>query len=330
MKILFSSHCFAPSVGGIEEVSGILAEEFGKMGHDVTVVTRTPGNGLFPFSVKRRPGPAALARLARWSDVVFHNNLSLRTAWPLLAIRRPWVVAHHTCLARADGRVAAVDRLKQRVVRGASNVAVSTAIAARLDARARVIPNPYRDELFRRTDSPRTADIIFVGRLVSDKGVDVLLDALGTLKRRGSPRRLTIVGDGPERAPLEAQAERLGVDARFAGVRRGEELAALLNEHRVLVAPSRWEEPFGLVALEGMACGCVPVVARSGGLPEAVGDAGVVFDKGDARALADCIEKLDEGRIEALRRAAAPHLEKHRAESIARQYLEVLEEAAAG
>ena len=119
------------------------------------------------------------------------------------------------------------------------------------------------------------------------------------------------------------------MEATFAGVRKDAELVSLLNGHRLLVVPSRWEEPFGIVALEGMACGCVPVVARAGGLPEAVGDAGVTFEKGDARDLADCMERLlgDETRQEELRRLAPGHLERHRAAVISQQYLEVLEEA---
>jgi len=221
-------------------------------------------------------------------------------------------VAHHTWIARMDGTLAAVDRLKLWAIRRAANVAVSKVIAAKLGVKARVIPNPYRDEVFRRTNmGTRDGDFMFLGRLVSDKGADLLLEALGMLKARA-----TIVGEGPERQALEAQARRLGIDVKFTGSRRGEELAAMLNNHRV-------------VALEAMACGCVPVVAAAGGLPEAVGDAGVTFEKGDARALAECLAGLlgDEARLEELRRRAPAHLERHRAAVVAGQYLEVIGKA---
>lgn len=330
MKILLSSHVFSPSVGGIEEVGSILAHGFAQRGHKVIVVTQTMGEGKFPFEVNRGARLRELPGLTRWSDVVFHNNISLRTAWPLVWIRRPWVVAHHTWIARMDGRLAVADRLKLRAIRGATNVAVSKPIAARLGVPAWVIPNPYRDDVFRQTNTgARDGDVMFLGRLVSDKGIDLLLDALGMLNTRGVRPRITIVGDGPEREALEARARRLGVEATFAGVRKDAELVSLLNGHRLLVVPSRWEEPFGVVALEGMACGCVPVVARTGGLPEAVGDAGVTFEKGDARDLADCMERLlgDEMRLEELRRRAPGHLKRHHAAVIVEQYLEVLEEA---
>jgi glycogen(starch) synthase len=328
VKILFSSHFFPPGVGGIEEVGGILAREFIHAGHEVIVVTQTQEVAQFPFQVWRQPNGDELMQLMRWSDVVFHNNLSLRTAWPLLVLKivRPWVVAHHTWIARADGSRAAVDTLKRWSLRAASNIAVSHALAASLGVKARVIPNPYRADVFQVSNGGTREGVIFVGRLVSDKGADLLLEALALM--RGP--RATIVGDGPERTALEAQAKKLGLDVRFTGTMRDAALAGLLNEHKLLVVPSRWEEPFGIVALEGMACGCVPVVARSGGLPEAVGDAGVLFEKGNARAMADCMEQLlaDETGLAGLRARAAAHLERHRPALIAAQYLEVLEEAA--
>ena len=328
MKILFSSHFFPPDIGGIEEVGGVLANEFARRGHEIVVVTQSTGEARFPFRVKRRPGLATLARLTRWSDVVFHNNISLRTAWPLALIRRPWVVAHHTWIARTGGRRAFVDSLKLRMIRRAANIAVSSPIAAKLPVEARVIPNPYRDNLFRKTnDGARAGDVMFLGRLVSDKGADLLIEAMARLK--GRP--VTIVGEGPERMALEAMARRLGVEAKFTGSKRGGELVELLNHHKLLVVPSRWEEPFGLVALEAIACGCVPVVARSGGLPEAIGDAGLTFEKGNADELVKCVAGLlrDEAKLNELRRRAPAHLERHRAAVVANQYLEVIKEAAA-
>ena len=309
-------------------MGGILAHEFARRGHEVIVVTRTMGEGRFSFEVRRGPRLAELPGLTRWSDVVFHNNISMRTAWPLAWIRRPWVVAHHTWIARMDGTLATADRAKLLAIRRATNVAVSGAIAAKLPVKARVIPNPYRDDLFHRTNiGNRDGDLIFLGRLVSDKGVDLLLEAMGMMT--GKRPRVTIVGEGPEKAALEAQARRLGIEATFAGWQRGSELVEMLNGHRMLVVPSVWEEPFGVVALEAMACGCVPVVASSGGLPEAVEEAGVTFTKGDARGLAECLTELmgDERRIEELRGRAPGHLEKHRAGVVAEQYLEVLEGA---
>jgi glycogen synthase len=333
MKILLSSHFFHPSVGGTEEVSQILAREFTGAGHEVRVVTQTrePSATDFPFTVHRRPGPLELLRLVEWCDVFFHNNISLRTAWPLLLRRRPWVIAHHTWMARVDGAVGWRDRLKQFVSRRARNIAVSEAMRAQIGAPAIVIGNPYRDDLFRCDPTAvRDVDLVCLGRLVRDKGVDLLFQSLARLRERGSRPRLTVIGRGPEEPALRRLSKQLQLDAQidFAGQKAGPDLVALLNHHRVLVVPSRCQESFGLAALEGMACGCLPLVARCGGLPEAIGEAGIAFRHRDVDDAARWIEKLLDPRcdLSGYRQAAAAHLANHRAQFIAGRYLRVLEE----
>jgi glycosyltransferase involved in cell wall biosynthesis len=115
----------------------------------------------------------------------------------------------------------------------------------------------------------------------------------------------------------------------FLGVRTDEDLVALLNAHKIIMVPSRWQEPFGLVALEGIACGCVVVGADCGGLPDAIGPAGVTFPCGDVQSMALCIERLlkDEPALNGYRAAAAEHLRDHSAVVVARKYLDVLEGA---
>jgi glycosyltransferase involved in cell wall biosynthesis len=334
MKILLSSHFFAPSVGGIEVVSEILAREFTKAGHEVKVVTQTKADddARYPFAIDRQPGPRTLLRLVAECDVFFHNNISLRTAWPLLFRKRPWVVAHHTWTTRVDGTIGWRDRLKQRVVRSACNIAVSEALRARIAAPSVVIGNPYRDDLFHfDPHAVRDHDLIFVGRLVCDKGADLLLHALAKLRARGLTPRLTIVGEGPEADPLRALCRELGLEAQvtFAGRQMGSELVALLNRHRVIVVPSRWQEPFGLVALEGIACGCVALVANCGGLPDAVGPAGLVFRHEDPEDAATRMEELLDPRadLSRFRKVASAHLAAHSARAVAAKYLDVMEEA---
>ena len=100
--------------------------------------------------------------------------------------------------------------------------------------------------------------VLFVGRLVPYKGVDVLLEAL-----KGVDAAALIVGDGPLRAALEAQARALGVaePVRFLGSVADEELAALYRACDVFVLPSvTRQEAFGVVQLEAMAAG-KPVVS---------------------------------------------------------------------
>ena len=170
-----------------------------------------------------------------------------------------------------------------------------------------------------------------LGRLVSDKGVDLLLEALALLRQQHLAPRLTIIGDGPERPALQAQAEAAGLSHQvsFLGPLSGEPLRAALARHRVIVMPSRWAEPFGIVALEGMACGCVPIGSSGGGLAEALGNAGLVFQTGSAQQLAACIASLlaDETLWRRLQAAGAAQLREFHPATVAARYLTVLEAA---
>lgn len=333
MNILFCSVPFQPSVGGLETVSAILAERLHAMGHAVVLVTHTEWRGTehTPFPVVRRPGARSLFELVRNADVVLHNNISLKFAWPLLLIRRPWVIAHHMWTPRAEkGEV--LGRLKHWCSRFARNIAVSRAMADSLTVPAVVIPNPYADHVFMPIAGiARNEDLIFVGRLVSGKGVPVLLEALARLKSRGVRPRLTIVGTGPDEATLRRQAEALAItdQVHFAGLRRGVDLVAALCAHKVVVIPSVWEEPFGVVALEAIACGCAAIVSRSGGLPDAVGRCGMVVPKNDSAALASAIERLvsDSAARSVMTESAPGHLAEHTRDRIAQRYMEVIDDA---
>ena len=326
MRILFGSHHFFPSTGGIETASNLLAREFVELGHEVRVITQTPGSGDFPFPVIRRPGPAALLQQVRWCEVFFQNNISLQTLWALLVFRRPLFIAHQTWITNADGTVGWQHRLKRFVLRYATSFAISRAVAERLPVPSIQVGNPYDDKLFNDAPAvPRTRDLIFVGRLVSDKGADLLLEALALLE---SKPRLTIAGDGPERANLEKQAADLKLEAHvdFIGAQTSAELARLLRQHQILVVPSRWQEPFGIVALEGIASGCVVVGSAEGGLAEAIGPCGVTFPNGDAKALANALARLLEDRAECdrLRQNAADHLTRFTPRHVVGLYLDAM------
>jgi glycogen(starch) synthase len=334
MKILVSSHFFHPSIGGIESVTEILALEFAKLGHKVRILTQTqePGQRQFPFEVVRRPSVSALFAAVNWCDLFFQNNISLQTAWPLLFLRRPWVIAHHTWIARTDGTIGWQDRLKRMAMKSAASISISGAVAASLPVKSTVIPDPYRNDLFQELPgATHKRQLIFVGRLVSDKGVNVLIEALGRLREEGLAPHLTIVGTGPELPRLQEQAVCTGVSTQvdFAGAKSGMALVELLNAHQILVVPSIWQEPFGMVALEGIACGCVVVGSCGGGLPEAIGPCGMTVPNGDAPALAHALSQLLTGseRQAAYRANAPAHLKQFRREPIAERYLKVMAEA---
>jgi len=109
----------------------------------------------------------------------------------------------------------------------------------------------------------RGSDVIFVGRLIDEKRADLLLDAVHALAGTFPDLHCTVIGDGPERAALEAQAARLGLTGRvtFAGRVSDAQVYAAMKAARVLVMPSA-REGFGITVAEAQACGTVPLVVR--------------------------------------------------------------------
>jgi glycosyltransferase involved in cell wall biosynthesis len=336
VRIFFTSNRFFPDVGGIETHSRILAGFFQQAGHDVILSTQSlaapesPGTA-FDFTVVRRPCLKKLLRLHQWADLIFQNNIESRTLWPSFFHRKPVIVTIQTWIRSSSGKIRWIDRLKKRMLYRADRVvAISESVRKTTFTAATVIPNAYDDTTFKiHNGVARERDFIFVGRLVSDKGVDLLLRAFSGLP--GDRRHtLTVAGTGPEEARLRAMAERLGIRERvdFAGPVCGEALASLLNAHRIAVVPSTWEEPFGIVALEAAACGCVLLGSDAGGLPEAVGPAGCLFRRGDVEDLKNQLLKLihDDSLQEWFRTGARSHLEKHQAAVLSKKYLELIEE----
>jgi glycogen synthase len=330
MKILIYSPIFYPSVGGLETIVSILAHEFVRQGHEVKLVCRTKANGSdsFPFEIYRRNSSYQLLKWTRWCDIYFQANVSLKGLWPLLITHKPLIISHNGWYSRPGGRIGWQDHIKQHVARFSHNISVSRAVADHLSSQSIVIPNTYReDNFYLIPEIPRKKEFVFLGRLVSDKGVDLLLDSLAQLKDQNLRPQLTIIGSGPEEDKLRQQAKSSGIDAQieFAGLKTGRELTRMLNEHKIMVVPSRWQEPFGIVALEGIACGCVVVGSEGGGLKDAIGPCGLTFPNGNAAALAQTLANLlsDDQTLSDYRIHAEAHLLRHRKEEIASSYLQV-------
>ncbi len=137
-----------------------------------------------------------------------------------------------------------------------------------------------------------TVLLLFVGRLVEIKNVTTLLDALARVDST-RPFRLAIVGDGPLRAGLQAQAGRLGLDPRIDWLGERRDVPALMQASDVVILPS-WREGMSNVILEAMFMGRAVLASRAGGNVEAVQDehTGILVDPGDADAMAAAISRL--------------------------------------
>ena len=158
--------------------------------------------------------------------------------------------------------------------------------------------------------------VVYFGKLIPQKGVHVLLEALAGLEAS-----VVVVGFGPERAALERQAAALGLRALFTGPLEHRHLRHLLALSDVCVVPSVFPEAFGMVAAEAAAAGCPPLVARHSGLAEVA--AGIEeeyppalsgltsFPTGDVTTLRDRLRELlslpaaDRATVRAAARRAA-------------------------
>lgn len=138
--------------------------------------------------------------------------------------------------------------------------------------------------------------LAYVGRLVPEKGVDVLLRGADEASKNGCDFRLKIIGDGPERRRLELLAAKLELNkyVEFLGFRMGSSLELALADVSIAVIPSQWEEACPMSAIEQMMQGKLMIAADIGAVSELVADTGLKFPPADASALAACIRRAVE------------------------------------
>ncbi len=356
---------FHPTVGGIQRCSAILADYLHRYGVQVQVVTETPSAGCdhFPYPVLRRPTPPQLYRAVRDSDLVHSNGYSLRMLpWAVL-LGRPIVYTHAgyqaicpnglgwyegmrdvdyhlgRCLVeerRRFGIPGAVRALAKTLAHrwslplAASHICLSRIQLARIHPpRAELIYLPC-DPALSHMECPRVAGrFAFFGRLVGEKGVDVLLEALALCHARGRQFGLDIFGAGPQRATLVRLAGSLGLGAHVAfwGYRTGEALRGAMNAAWAVVIPSIWEEPGATVAVELLSCGRPVIASRRGATGDIIGECGLLFENGDPSDLAAQMIRLasDPALRHDLEARAPTVAAKYSIAEIGRQHIELYE-----
>jgi len=202
----------------------------------------------------------------------------------------------------SDIRLARTNRVAPILFRHVvARCAAVTAVSGWLAGEARVMapgrevavePMPADVALFTPGGSRHAARMLFVGRLNAQKGIALLLEALAVSAGGAS---LDVVGDGPDRAALEARVVRLGLATRvvFHGARAQPELVPFYRSATAVVVPSE-HEGLGLVAVEAHLCEAPVIACRSGGLTDVVaeGETGLLAPPGDARALAAAMDAL--------------------------------------
>lgn len=169
--------------------------------------------------------------------------------------------------------------------------------------------------LYGRGDQPPGQNMVFVGRLAAVKGVAVLLRTMARIKETFPAAHLTLIGDGGERAALEALARELGLDGTvtFAGARTQAEVAEALKEADMFVLPS-FAEGVPVVLMEAMASGLPVIATRIAGISELVeeGVSGHLVPPGSEAALEGAITALlkDAGTRDAMGKAGRAQVEE--------------------
>jgi glycosyltransferase involved in cell wall biosynthesis len=211
---------------------------------------------------------------------------------------------------------AGASRRRRLVMDAAAAVAATSLLAAeplqreRPELEVEVIPQSGVDvpaSVVQRSDG--TVNIGFIGRLVVERGLDLVLPAL---TRLGGGWRLLVSGTGPEQIALEALAERLGIAASvtWLGAQPRAQRLALLQDLDILVSTPRggegWQELIATPVMLAMAHGIPVIGSRHGVLPERLGDTGLLVPPDDSDTLADALTELvrDQPRRHALGLAA--------------------------
>jgi glycosyltransferase involved in cell wall biosynthesis len=139
-----------------------------------------------------------------------------------------------------------------------------------------------------------TLSIAYVGRLVLEKDVPTIVEAVRLAQASGYRIALKIIGDGPDRSRVESaiSAHTFGPPITMTGFLSGDALKNALNDAAVVVIPTIMEETAGLAVMEQLDRAKPVIVSDIGGLAEVAGDAGLKFPPGNAPALAACLRQL--------------------------------------
>lgn len=323
---------FLPHEGGIERRMVALGREFLRAGHSVSVVTSRldgwpsreevegmevrridarPAVPYDPPSLLVRGGGLAVARaiLAEEPDAVdCQYRWSPAYAMGMERVLREGVPAtftFHNVFGEGRGILRPLSYVNDSVMK--LHISKHHRIACvsdfvRRDLVRRGFPAERVRVCHNALDPPNPAGArsgpggtfgLFVGRLISTKGLEHLLRALALLKRaRGRELEFVIAGDGPRKDRLVALASRLRLRrARFAGRISEDEKWALMRSCALFAMPSV-DEAFGMAALEAMSCGRPVVSTCVGGLPEVVGEAGLLVGPRSPGEIAGAMERI--------------------------------------
>lgn len=278
-----------------------------------------------------------------------------RVPWKTVYHAHNWKLAERMDYRRASGRALAVHvgaHMDGAIARSCDHVIAISGFMKRAivstsgigEAKVSVLTNMVAPHMLQAPEARRDLDVVYVGRIAAEKGLDLLLRALPKVVRQRVDTQLTVIGPvrgATERGDYFAQCERLleklGLrrHVNFAGVVPNVELPGWLARARAVAVPSVWNEPCGLAAIEALACGTPVVCTRVGGLPEIVEDGrtGAVVEPNDPVGLAAAIlQILGDARLAAnVRRAGREQVgRRHGEATLGRALAEVYDQVRVG
>lgn len=238
-----------------------------------------------------------LARSVRAGTVVFSWQNLLRRYPPPFSWMERYILKHADALLAGNSESAQMWQRKGYT--GPIHLIPQFGVDPAIYYRRQRPSRQGRISIFKqRTTRPPTQPALaigYVGRLVEEKGLEILLHAAGQLS---GPWTLQILGSGPERERLEKMTQWLGIAPRVTFDQKlpSTHLPHYFSGLDVLVLPSltrpNWKEQFGRVLIEAMACDVITLGARSGAIPEVIGDAGLTFGEGDVTELQQQLQQL--------------------------------------
>ena len=303
LKVLLVTSEAPPIVSGISRTVDRLSAGLRERGHTVDILSSVQIPrlvlGEYRFSALAAYWPVIARRLAGYDVVNLHGPVpTMSDVFFALGARSgtPIVYTHHCPLAirGAEKLCDLYNRVHRLLSRRADLTLASSEHYAARERRpngpeVRVVPHgvDIRPRPLKARPGHRPLRVLFVGQMRGYKGVDRLVEAVAGR----SEIELTLVGDGPQRPRFEQLATDLGGDnVRFLGRVHDDVLHAEYDRNDAVVLPSvTAAEAYGLVTLEGMAAGCVPVVSDLPGVRDVAEGVGMVVPPGDVTALRDAL-----------------------------------------
>jgi len=329
MRIAYWLPAFLPDIGGMEVLAAKTLPVFKEKGYDPVIitaygsyqnlpeVTEYKGIPVYRFHFREVLGNKDLAGILKIKKRINNIIAEFKPELTHFNFSDPWIYFHlssnsadaaptittlHRSVAEfGTSKDSALGKLLRgsQWVCGVSQIILDDARTAipEIGERSSVIYNgleiPDVEPVPLPFDSPV---LLCMGRLIQDKGFDLALKAFSRIHHSYPNLKMIVAGDGNSKLELQQLTKELGVDDKteFTGWIDPDLIPKLLNRATIVIIPSRWREPFPLVALQTGLMARPVVATRAGGLPEAIidGETGYLFEMENVEQIADALRTL--------------------------------------